>query len=408
MALNIINEAERCLGCKKPRCVEGCPVRTPIPELIGLFKENRLMEAGDILFENNPMSLICSIVCNHEAQCTGHCVLNGKNQPVRFYEIEQYISDAFLDRLVPQVEKNKKGKVAVIGAGPAGLTAAIRLAKFGYIVTIFDSKDRIGGMLQYGIPEFRLPKPIIYRYRKKIEEIGIHFRPNTTVGGALRIDDLFRDGYKSVFIGTGTWRPKTLGLEGESLPNVHFGVAYLSNPDAYSLGENVAVIGMGNVAVDVARTAFRHGARHVTLYARSRRISASEDEVMHARLDGAEFVFGRSIQKITDEGPVFQVACFDEEGNITGHEEEPEQVRADATIIAVSQGPKDKLISTTNGLKGNDRGLLVTDECGRTTREGVFAAGDVVHGSMTVVHAVADAKTTVLAMMDYMENGTWK
>ena len=403
MALNIINEADRCLNCKKPRCVEACPVKTPIPELINMFKEGQIMEAGDMLFENNPMSVICAMVCNHEAQCTGHCVLNAKKQPVRFYEIEEYISDAFLDRLIPVIPEEKKGRVAVIGAGPAGMTAAIKLAKYGYEVTIFDSKDKIGGMLQYGIPAFRLPKSIMDRYKNKMAEMGIRIRPNTSVGGALQIRDLFRDGYKSVFIGTGTWRPKTLGLSGESLPNVHFGISYLANPSGYAIGETVAIIGMGNVAMDVARTAFRYGARRVTLYARSKRISASEDEVMYARLDGADFVFGRAIQEITEQGPIFKVAVFDEDGQVIGYEEEPEQVSADSTIIAVSQGPKDRLILKTENLEANEKGLLITDEQGRTTMDGVFAAGDVVHGSMTVVHAVRDAKIAVQAMMEYME-----
>ena len=232
--------------------------------------------------------------------------------------------------------------------------------------------------------------------------MGIKIRPNTGLGGALHIDDLFRDGYRSVFIGTGTWRPKTLGLKGESLANVHFGIAYLSNPSAYDLGENVAVIGLGNVAMDVARTAFRHGAIHVSLYGRTKAIAASEDEVVLTKLDGAEFVFGREIQRITEHGPVFKVAVFDENDQVIGYEEE-EQVHADSTIIAISQGPKNKLILTTAHLEGNERGLLIVDENGMTTREGVFAAGDVVHGSMTVVHAVADAKVAAESMMRYME-----
>lgn len=401
--INIVNEADRCLQCRKPMCMEGCPVHTHIPEIIAMFKENRVMEAGKVLFENNPMSVVCAIVCNHEAQCTGHCVLGRKGNPVRFYEIEQYISDTYLDRMEIDHPEKKKQKAAVIGAGPAGMTTAIILAENGYQVTVFDGKEKIGGMLQYGIPEFRLPKTILDRYEKRLREMGIRIRPNTTLGGTLHIDDLFRDGYDSVFIGTGTWRPKKLGLKGESLPNVHFGISYLSSPQSYHLGETVAVIGMGNVAMDCARTAFRHGAKRVLLYARGKRIAASDDEVMYTKLDGAEFVFGKAIQEFTEEGPVFKTAVFDEEGNVTGYEQEEETVHADSTIIAISQGPKDKLLLTTAGLEANDRGLLIVDDNFMTTCKGVFAAGDVVHGSLTVVHAVDDAKKAAQAMIDYME-----
>ena len=388
---------------QKPQCMEGCPVRTHIPEIIQLFKENRLMEAGEKLFDNNPMSVFCAMVCNHEAQCTGHCVLGKKGNAVHFYDIEKYISDFYLDRMRISVPEKKEKRVAVIGSGPAGLTVAIKLASHGYKVTIFDEKDKIGGMLQYGIPNFRLPKTILDRYKARLLEMGIRIRPNTGLGSALQIDDLFRDGYSSVFLGTGTWRPRTLGLPGESNANVHFGISYLANPSAYSLGETVAVIGMGNVAMDVARTAFRHGANKVMLYARRKVIAASEEEVSYAKLDGAELFFGWIIQRFTEEGPVFRLAKFDEEGNMTGLEDEPQLVHADSTIVAVSQGPKDKLVHTTAGLEANVKGLLLVDSNGMTTREGVFAAGDVVHGSMTVVHAVADAKKAAEAMIRYME-----
>ena len=403
MALRIVNEANRCLQCKKPMCREGCPVHTNIPQVIQMFKGNQLMEAGKELFENNPLSMVCSIVCDHEAQCSGHCVLGRKGSPVTFYDIERFVSDAYLDRMKIAKIPRKDKKAAVIGAGPAGLTVGIRLASQGYDVTIFDDNDKIGGMLQYGIPEFRLPKAILSRYKKVMQKMGILFRPNTTLGEALTIDNLFRDGYGAIFAGTGVWRPKNLGIEGESLPHVHFGISYLANPSAYHLGARVAIIGMGNVAMDVARTALRHGAEEVTLYARSRRVAASEHEVDLARLDGAEFVFGRAIEKITPQGPLFRVAMFDENDKVTGYKEERELAEADSTILAVSQAPKNKLLLTTKGLEATERGLLATDENCMTTREGVFAAGDVVHGSNTVVAAVEEAKRAADAMMRYME-----
>lgn len=403
MGLHIIDEANRCLNCKKPMCQKGCPVHTPIPHIIQMFKENQVMEAGKELFENNPMSVICSIVCNHEQQCAGNCVLGRKGTPVHFSSIENYISDTYLDRMeIPKVQKKGK-KVAVIGAGPAGITAAVILAKAGYDMTIFEWKDKIGGIMQYGIPKFRLPKSILDRYQKRLLEMGIKIRPNTTIGAVLKIDDLLRDGYASIFVGTGVWKARNLGIHGECLGNVQFGIDYLANPSGYQLGENVAVIGMGNAAMDVARTALRNGARHVTLYARGTRAAASSHEISYAQLDGAEFVFGKEIRRITEKGPVFSNSILDENGKAIGFEEEEEQVEADSTIISISQGPRRKLIRTTVGLEGSDRGLLIVDENGMTTKPGVFAAGDVTTGSKTVVHAVEGAKIAAMGMIRYME-----
>ncbi|MBR1407606.1 MAG: NAD(P)-dependent oxidoreductase [Clostridia bacterium] len=404
MAIRIVTEANHCLQCKKPLCREGCPAHTPISQVIALFKENKLMEAGKMLFENNPMSLVCSMVCDHMAQCAGHCVLGRKDQPVHFYEIEKFISDAYLDRMTTEGAKPYNGKnVAVIGSGPAGMTVAFILAWNGYGVTIFEEKDRIGGMLQYGIPDFRLPKTILDRYKARLLELGVKIRPHVVMGGDLMIDNLFRDGYKSVFIGSGVWRPSTLGIEGETLANVHFGISYLARPASYVIGHTVAIIGMGNVAMDVARTAFRHGAQRVMLFQRGSKSPASPHEMEYAKLDGAEFIFGKSIQRITAQGPVFKNSVLNEDGRPIGVEGEEEFVPADTTIIAINQHPKDKLVNTTHGLEAGPRGLIIIDENCMTTREGVFAAGDVVHGSLTVVHAANDAKTAANSMMRYME-----
>lgn len=404
MALHIIDEANRCLNCKKPKCQEGCPVHTPIPHIIQLFKENKVMEAGEELFNNNPMSAICSVVCNHEMQCAGNCVLGKKGNPVHFSSIEQYISDTYLDRMQISQEKKKKQKAAVIGAGPAGMTVAILLAQQGYGVTIFEWKDKIGGIMQYGIPEFRLPKSVLDRYKKKMLKMGIQIRPNTTIGTVLKIEDLLRDGYSSVFVGTGVWKARNLGIHGECLGNVHFGIDYLANVKAYSLGEKIAIIGMGNAAMDVARTVLRNGAYQVTLYAKGKEATASSHEMAYAKLDGAEFIFGKEIQRITEKGPVFKNTILDENDRVIGYEDGEEQVEADSVIICISQGPRGKLIRTTAGLEGTEAGLLVVDENGMTTKKGVFAAGDVVHGSKTVVHAVEDAKRAAESMIRYMEN----
>ena len=403
MALHIVAEANRCLNCKKPRCQEGCPVHTPIPLIIQMFKEGRLMEAGEKLFQNNPMSAVCAIVCNHEKQCAGNCIRGIKETPVHFSSIEEYVSDMYLDRMTVTRPERKQKRAAVIGCGPAGMTVAIKLAQQGYPVTVFEWKGKIGGLLQYGIPEFRLPKSYLDRYQARMEEMGITIRTNTTIGSVLMIDELFRDGYASIFVGTGAEKPRTLGLEGESLGNVLFGLNYLANPKGHKLGDRVAIIGMGNAAMDVARTALRNGSRHVTLYARSKNVTASSSEVSYAELDGAEFVFGMQIEKITDEGPVFRRAIFDENDQITGYEDTPVQVQADSTIISISQVPRHKLVRTTDGLNLTDRGLLAVDENYMTTRPGVFAAGDVVTGAKTVVHAVDGAKKAAEAMIRFME-----
>ncbi len=403
MALHIIAEANRCLNCKKPRCQQGCPVHTPIPTVIRLFKENRLMEAGEMLFENNPLSAVCAIVCNHEKQCAGNCIRGIKETPVHFSSIEEYISDMYLDRMTVRRPEKKKQRAAVIGCGPAGMTVAIKLAQAGYPVTVFEWKGKIGGLLQYGIPAFRLPKSFLDRYQARMEEMGITIRTNTTIGSVLMIDELVRDGYASIFIGTGAEKPRTLGLEGESLGNVLFGLNYLANPSGHKLGERVAVIGMGNAAMDVARTALRNGSRHVTLYARSKNVTASSSEVSYAELDGAEFVFGMQIQKITEEGPVFLKAIFDENDKIVGFEDEPVLMPADSTVISISQVPRGKLVRTTDGLDADEHGTLIVDENCMTTRPGVFAAGDVVTGAKTVVHAVDGAKKAAEAMIRYME-----
>lgn len=403
MTVHVIDEANRCLNCKKPMCRQGCPIQTPIPMMIKAFKEGNLNEAGEMLFSNNPMSMICSLVCNHEKQCEGHCVLGRKGEPVHISSIENYVSDTYFDKMKIECAPSNGKKVAVIGAGPAGITIAIMLTKKGYEVTIFDARDKIGGVLQYGIPDFRLPKTILERYKKKLREIGIKIRPNTTIGGALEIKDLFRDGYESIFIGTGVWRPKKLGIKGESLGNVHFAIDYLANPDSYELGDTVAIIGMGNSAMDVARTALRKGARNVTLYARGLKSQASAEEIAYAKVDGAVLSFGMQPVEITDDGPVFQKVLFDEEGNRIGVDETPIQVHADSTIVSVSQGPKDKLVSATEGLKASANGLLVTNQFGETTHPGIFAAGDVVLGAKTVVEATAYAKVVAEAMDQYMQ-----
>ena len=402
--IHVIEEAERCLQCKKPLCRTGCPINTNIPQMIKDIRENNVKKAGKMLFENNPLSVVCSLVCDHQKQCEGHCVLSRKGEGIHISSIENYISDACLDQMELDMAEDNGKMVAVIGAGPAGITIAIEMKKRGYDVTIFDARDKIGGVLQYGIPEFRLPKSILYRYRKKLDRIGIHIRPNTTIGGALVIDDLFRDGYKAIFIGTGVWRPKKLSIPGETLGNVHFAIDFLANPGAYTLGRDIAIIGVGNTAMDVARTIMRSGEHKVTLFARRNVSEAAVEEIEYAKLEGAEFSWCMRPVRIEKDGPVFRRTILDGDGNIVGEEEEEIKVKADNTIIAVSQGPKSKLVDTTEGLKPSAKGLLLTDENGETTRHGIFAAGDVVLGARTVVEAVSYAKKVAQSMDDYINS----
>ena len=392
MSVHVIDEANRCLQCPNPRCREnGCPIHTNIPEMIRLIKENKMMEAAEMLFENNPLSMVCSLVCNHENQCEGNCVRGIKGDPVHISSIENYISDSCFERLELKKAPSNGMKAAVIGAGPAGITIAIILALKGYSITVFETHDKIGGILRYGIPEFRLPKSILDRYYVKMRELGIKFRPNFSIGGSTGIQDLLNDGYKSVFIGTGAWRPRKLGIPGETFGNVFYAINYLNNPDVYELGDKVAIIGAGNTAMDVARTAIRHGSRDVTVYVRGDEVSASKTEFEYAKVDGVKFEYNMSIVRIEDDGPVFK----DGDGE--------KLIPADSILIAISQVPQDRIISKEKDLKLNEKGNLATNELGETTIPGVFASGDVVTGAKTVVAAVAVSKQIAEDMHNFMQ-----
>ena len=392
MSVHVIDEASRCLQCPNPRCREnGCPIHTNIPEMIRLFKENKMMEAAEMLFENNPLSMICSLVCNHENQCEGNCVRGIKGDPIHISSIENYISDSCFETLELKKAPSNGIKAAVIGAGPAGITIAIILALKGYSITVFETHDKIGGILRYGIPEFRLPKSILDRYYVKMRELGIKFRPNFSIGGSTNIQDLLNDGYKSVFIGTGAWRPRKLGIPGETFGNVFYAINYLNNPDVYDLGDRVAIIGAGNAAMDVARTAIRHGSRDVTVYVRGQEVSASKQEFEYAKVDGVKFEYNMSIVRIEDDGPVFKM------------EDGEKLIPADSILIAISQVPQDRIISKEKNLKLNEKGNLATNEFGETTIPGVFASGDVVTGAKTVVAAVAVSKQIAEDMHKFMQ-----
>lgn len=403
MGLHVIDEAKRCLNCKKPRCQEGCPIHTPIPVMIQMLLQGEMPEAAEMVFANNPLSVICSLVCDHEKQCEGHCVKGIKGEPVHISSIENYISDTCFDRMkLEQLPKNGK-RIAVVGAGPAGITIAILMACRGYKVTIFEVKEKIGGIMRYGIPEFRLPKSILDRYYVKMKELGILFRPNFALGGSTGVEDLLRDGYHAVFIGTGTWRPYQLHIPGETFGNVHYGINYLNNPDVYDLGERVLVIGAGNAAMDVARTAIRKGSRHVTVYSITEIPAASLKEVEYAKLDGVEFEYLQTAIEIRDEGAIICDVEWTEDGKLVKKEETARLVPADSIIISISQGPQDRIVNRDKELQVDDRGLLKTDANGETTMPGIFASGDVVTGAKTVVEAVKYSKMIADAMDEYVK-----
>lgn len=396
---DIISEAKRCLKCKKPLCVQGCPVATPIPTIISLFLDGKIEEAGEILFNNNPLTALCSLICPHEKNCTGHCVLNHKNMPIKFYEIEHYISSFYLEKAKLQKPELGKYLVGIIGAGPAGLTLAFILARKGFRVTIIDSKDQIGGVLRYGIPDFRLPKQLVDKLLLKMEDLGIRFRPNTLIGPSITIDDMFTDGYDAIFIGTGVWRPNRLRIPGETLGNVHFAIDYLKNPSSYrGLGDNVVVIGAGNVAMDAARTIIRksNSKVNVIFFRGPNEVTASREELDLAEIDGIHMNYYLNTIKIEEDGIIVEPVLekTDAEGN-TYYENDtnnPYKFPATSVIIAIGQGPQSNIVKTTKQIDTNQRGLIQTKGNGETTRSGVFAAGDVVSGPKTVVEAVAFTK----------------
>lgn len=405
----VLTEAKRCLQCANPLCKKGCPVNTPVNEVVKLLLEGSILDAGKILFKNNPLSIVCSLICPHSRQCEGFCVLGKKGEPVQVSIIENYISDFYLNFSSKAVPKDGRKKVAVVGSGPAGITIAFILAEKGYDITIFEGHDKIGGVMRYGIPEFRLPKTILDKIKDKLVEKGIKIRPNTLIGPVSSVDDLFRDGYKAVFIGTGVWRPNGLRIKGETLGHVHYAIDYLKNPAVYTLGRKVCIIGAGNVAMDVARTAVRHGSKEVYVMFRGgeEHIEADKIEVEYAKLDGVRFEYYKLPKEINDSGIAYTdtKAETGEDGRVdfaqvSGKEE---LFEADSVIIAIGQGPRANIVSSTKGIDLTEKGLLFTDTFGRTTREGIFASGDVVTGAKTVVEAVRLSKIVAEAIEEFVE-----
>ncbi len=405
--MSILEEAARCLKCKTAKCQQNCPVRTHIPQIVSLFESGDLKEAGKLLFENNPMSAICSIICPHENNCAGHCIRGIKTEPVAFYQIEQYISGFYLDTYEVNVPPKNGYKVAVIGAGPAGISMSIVLALRGFSVTLLEAKDQIGGVLRYGIPEFRLPRRLIDKYDDILHKLGVKFKPNTFVGSNLTVEDMFIDGYHAVFLAVGTPRPNRLGLLGETLGHVHYAIDFLKSPDAYRLGRKVVVVGAGNVALDAARVASRKGAEEVILINNRREadMTGNMHEVKMAVVDGIKFLHQKQVVKLSEDGLLCSevIVTENEDGSVTYDDDftQTEKITADTVIIAIGQGPQAAVLADTKNIATTVRGLFEVDENGHTDHPGVFAAGDVVTGPRTVVEAVAFTKRAADEIENY-------
>lgn len=409
-----VEEARRCLNCPKPLCKGGCPIENDIPQFNQALAQGNIGEAYKIISKKSNLPAICGRVCPHENQCEGHCVLNKAGKGIKIGRIERFIADFYSEnhlsseKLVPKT----KGKVAVIGSGPAGLTVAGDLARKGYNIVVYEGEAEPGGVLLYGIPDFRLPKAVVRREIKNIEALGVTFVCNTMVGNDITIDKLFEEGFDAVFIGTGTAIAKGLGLPGEDLKGV-IQSSYLLRMTRLYLdgnvgrgevpveeGDEVIIIGAGNVAMDACRTAALMKAKKVTDCYRKTIdfMRASKAEYEGALKDGAEFKWEHvPLEILGKDGKVTSLKVSTPEGE--------KVIPADKILLAVGSKPAGRVISTTTGIDADESGYLITQEkpYGMTTKKGVFAGGDVVHKPATVVLAMKEAKKVAQGIDDYIE-----
>lgn len=423
-------EAERCLNCKNPLCMKGCPVEINIPAFIEKIKEGNILEAGKILTKYTSLPAVCGRVCPQETQCEGKCVLGIKGEPVAIGKLEKFVGDYLLENnLEISIPKKNNHKIAVVGSGPAGLTAAGDLAKMGYDVTVFEALHKTGGVLTYGIPEFRLPKDrVVQKEIENIKKLGVHFVTNEIIGKTTTIDNLLdKEGFEAVFIGSGAGLPKFMGIPGENLNGVFSANEFLTRVNlmkAYcddymtpvKKGKKVAVIGGGNVAMDAVRTAKRLGAEAHIVYRRSEKdFPARLEEVHHAKEEGIIIdVLTLPKEILGDEnGNVIGMRCIHTklgEPDASGRAsfiEIPESefiMEADTVIMALGTAPNPLISSTTKGLDINKWKCIVADEVGQTSREGVFAGGDAVSGAATVILAMGAGKKAAEAIDKYIKN----
>ena len=424
-------EASRCLNCKNPRCVAACPVNINIPAFIQQVAEGDYAAAAGIIAEDSSLPSICGRVCPQENQCEGSCILGIKGEAVAIGKLERFVGDWALENECKgdvNVAPNGK-KVAVVGSGPSGLACASDLAKLGYEVTVFEALHKLGGVLVYGIPEFRLPKEkIVAREIDSLKKLGVKFETDVIVGRTITIDALMQDeGFEAVFIGSGAGLPRFMGIEGENLNGVVSANEFLTRAnlmraydDEYDtpiyVGKRVAVVGGGNVAMDAVRTAKRLGAEATIIYRRSEaELPARREEVHHAKEEGIEFRMLTNPTRVIgdDKGWVTGLSCVEME---LGEPDEsgrrspivkPDSdftIECDVVIMALGTSPNPLLKSTTAGLETNRRGCIVANEMGATTREGVFAGGDAVTGAATVILAMGAGRKAAKAIDEYIKS----
>ena len=425
-----VAEANRCLQCKIPRCVEGCPVNVNIPAFIRKIRERKFDEALEIILEKNSLPAICGRVCPQENQCMGKCALAAKGEPINIGGLERFVADQEgrmeVRRRIKVAPPTGK-RVAVVGSGPAGLTVAAELAKMGHSVTIFEALHEPGGVLMYGIPEFRLPKRIVREEIEYIKSLGVKIETNVIIGKMIKIDELFKMGYDAVFIGSGAGLPRFLGIPGEDLNGVYSANEFLIRVNlmkAYrfpeydtpvKVGDKVIVIGGGNVAMDAARSALRLGGKVTVVYRRTEEfMPARREEVINAKEEGINFVFLASpVRFIGDEkGNVCGVECIrmrlgepDESGRrrpipIEGSEF---TLDADTVIVAIGQRPNPIAVRGDEKIRLTSHGTIVANpETGETDRPGVFAAGDIVTGNATVISAMGGGRRAAQAINRFL------
>jgi len=418
-------EARRCLKCKTPLCVRGCPIENRIPEIIAAIEARDYRAAIDIINENSNLAIICARVCPHNDQCEGSCVLNRKGEGIKISKLERFLAEKEMELTLNRL----RGKVAIIGSGPAGLSVASILAKQNYRVTVFEAQAKAGGVLRYGIPEYRLPKGVVDKQIEIVRNLGVRMETGVVIGEDLTLDQLFAMGYQAIFIGTGTGLARQLGVEGEGLAGAMQAIYFLETvalirdgsltDRLYPVlpGDRVIVVGAGNVAVDAARTALRLKAASVTAVdivpEKERR--ASDKEYAEALHEGVRFQFQTSVVKIHGEGEVTGVTLQEFARQVTGRESKTmpvpgteHLVPCDKVLLAVGQKPFARIVSTTTGIKTNDKGYVITETepyYGMTTRAGVFAAGDVVHEPKTVILAMREGRRVAEAIDAFLQRG---
>ena len=435
-----VDEALRCLGCKNMPCSEGCPVNIRIPEFIGKIKEGDFEGAYEVIRKTSNLPAVCGRVCPQETQCEAKCVRGIKGEPVGIGRLERFVADFhnMHSDAVPEIPEKNGKRVAIVGSGPSGLTCAGDLAKLGYDVTVYEALHTAGGVLVYGIPEFRLPKAIVGKEIENLEKMGVHFLTNVIIGKTLTVDELFGEGYEAVFIGSGAGLPNFMGIPGESYKGVYSANEFLTRSNLMKAyrndsdtpimkGGRVAVVGGGNVAMDAARTALRLGAEKVYIvYRRSmEELPARREEVHHAKEEGIEFnlltnpveILGYNNpldKRDAKNGYVIGMRCVrmelgepDERGRrrpveIPGSEF---TLDVDTVIMSIGTSPNPLIKSTTEGLEVNKRGGIIVEEAsGKTSKDGVYAGGDAVTGAATVISAMGAGKTAAKAIHDYLSN----